>query len=147
MAELRSKRLAIVVQLAKKEEDSAADVFSLCQQALALEQKRLADIDEYYASYEETIASQRMGLHGDQLQHSRAFLAQLNVARTQQRNTIIQAESTFKRRQSEWQVLRLKHQSLLDYVERLRQEELAVLDKQAQSVSDDLAAQRFFRRR
>ena len=134
---VRSKRMKIVVELAKRDEDSAVTAFQQAQKALAAEQKKLNDLDQYYAGYEDYFAGNQQGVRATDLQNARLFLQQLSEAKSSQRMQIKKIEKLLEEKQQAWQRLHLKHKSLVDLVERMEKEESLELSKKEQQILDE----------
>lgn len=135
----RSDRIEVVVDLAQRTMDQAADNFRDAVEMLEAEQQRLADLEQYYQSY-----SERSGVGGQvfrpaQLIGARQFIQHLKDAITQQEHTLAKAEHQLEVCRTQWQETHLKHKSLLDYQERLEREDRMALDAAEQKRMDEWA--------
>ena len=84
MAQKRSKRLQIVVDLALAAESQAARNLSVAQDELIAEQQRLSDIQNYYDGYEQQFQQRATGIRASDLSSARSFLSHLDQARQAQ---------------------------------------------------------------
>ena len=79
MAEKRSQRLKIVLQLAEKAQQDIADLMAQQQQKNADEKAQLQQLQQYSAEYQQQVAGNNKGLRSQDLINSRAFLQRLTT--------------------------------------------------------------------
>ncbi len=136
MAIARSKRLAVVLELAERAKEKAAKEFEQTRQLVAEEQLKLSQLADYYQDYQQSFTGQR-AMHVQELVKQRAFLQQLSEAQKQQQGTVNRAEALLEQKRGAWQVAHLKHQTLGDLIKRYRADEELALDKKEQKMLDE----------
>lgn len=141
MAEQRSKRLKVVVELAQRAEDEAANRFEAARKALDHEVEVLTEIENYYADYEIKFGAATQGLRAAQLMQSRDFLNRLSEARSGQKHQVQRAEKTLELVRQEWHKVHLKHKALKDLVAQYKVQEYLVLEKIEQKHLDEWVTQ------
>lgn len=142
MTELRSKRIAIVIELAQKEQDNAAQRFQQMTQLCEAQKQKLAELEQYYAFYEQRSMTFAAGVRASQLSQSRSFLGQLNLAIQQQQQQLSLVEQNVVEAQKSWHTCYLKVQSLQELQQRYQKEEAAERDRREQKVMDEWVSQR-----
>lgn len=142
MASKRSKRLELIVHLAQAAESEAARELGDAQNTLEDEHRRLADITDYYNSYQDQFSRNTHKIRSSDLANSRAFLSNLNQARQAQLVQIQHAEQNVLLAKQKWRESHLKCESLDSYQSRVAKEERAITEKKDQRMLDDLINQR-----
>ncbi|MBU0537995.1 MAG: flagellar FliJ family protein, partial [Gammaproteobacteria bacterium] len=91
----KSKRMETVNTIAEREEREQANIFAKSQQHCDAQQNKLAELKQYYREYAES-SRKATGEFLDitRLQESRAFMAKLAAAISQQSDVIRKAELT-----------------------------------------------------
>ena len=140
---MRSKRLQVVLELAEREKDAAAQAFEQAQMQFTQEQHKLTQLSDYYRDYESSFSARR-DLRASDLMQQRNFLQQLSQAQQQQQAVINSVERLLEEKRELWHKCHLKHQKLAELIARYRSEEEAALAKKEQKVMDEWA-QRVFR--
>lgn len=138
---LRSKRLLIVVDIATREEEHAAEKLKQSRENLAKEEARLRDIESYYHDYTIHFGAKKTGLRADQLVSNRDFLRQLSQTAEAQKIQIQRYVEQVDRAKNEWFACHLKKENLEAYIEKLKREEQRVQDKQEQKMVDEWVIQ------
>ena len=133
----KSERIQVVVGLAKRKEDSAAEICDNAKKVLEMEKLRLADLEDYYRDYESSFSRKTQGLRATDLINSRSFLNQLSDARENQKHNIARFEADFGEKKREWLRCYMKRQSLEELVERYQKQESVLADKKEQKMIDD----------
>ncbi|PCK06342.1 MAG: flagellar export protein FliJ [Alteromonadaceae bacterium] len=136
----RSKRMTVVLDLAKREQDQAAKSLELHQQKLLEEQARLRELESYYRDYEGDSGGLQTTLRASQLANSRRFLGQLAEAQRQQEVQIAQLEKNYDAARQHWMECHLKQENLDKLIERYRQEEASEQEKHEQKQIDELVS-------
>ncbi|WP_185231269.1 flagellar export protein FliJ [Teredinibacter franksiae] len=142
MAAKRSKRMDIVIELARRKQDSAALELRDQQKILQASQQRWHELKEYYQHYESAFAGNNSKIRASQLGQSRTFLQQMSQAIEGQGLVVQQAEKQLLQAQAEWQKCYLKQQSLIDLQQRYVEEEGAMLERKEQAQIEEWVAQR-----
>ena len=139
----KTKRMSLILELAEKDVDKAAEVFTTVKARLAAERNKLNDILEYLNAY--AAENERLGarLAPEQMIRQRAFTQQLSKAQGQQRQLIATVEREFEHKKSLWQKAHLKQRAMQDLVRRMADDEQAMEDKQEEKLLDEWAQQRF----
>lgn len=140
MAELRSKRLGVVLTLAEREEEKAATRLQQARAMLADERAQLAELEGYHEDYRAIIASQRQSISVQSLITYRHFLGELSRSVDAQQLKITQTDLQCQRLLQVWQQALHRKKSIEDLIARLRVEEDAVAEKRLQQVMDELTA-------
>lgn len=143
---VRSKRMAVVVGMAKREEEQAAAVFGERQQQLAAEQERLRELEVYYGEYATKLEQQTSGLRAEDFQTARGFLQRLSDAQSQQRQHIEKIEAGVEVAKKAWHTMYLKKQNLDKLVDRYVKEEDDLAQKKEQKMIDEWVSQSLSRK-
>ncbi|MBU2985844.1 flagellar export protein FliJ [Saccharophagus degradans] len=133
----KSDRLQVVVDMARREEDAAAEKLATIQKQLNNEIARLRDLEEYYGQYEQSQQTLRTGVNAQDLAKIRNFLQQLAMAKQAQMLQIQRVEAVQRQAREAWQTCHLKHKLMKDMIVRYKTEEQAVLDKNEQKMLDE----------
>ncbi|SMF36425.1 flagellar FliJ protein [Alteromonadaceae bacterium Bs31] len=134
---LPSKRIQIVIDLARRKLDAAATELQLKQQALKQERDKLGDLSDYYQHYSELFANKVMGVRARDVANSRLFLQQMTQAIKAQEQQLLFAEKTVVTAQQLWHGCYLKVQSLIDLQQRYVTEEQHDLEKKEQRLVEE----------
>ena len=104
----KTQRLELILELAQKDVDAAADVFSQAKNKLTTERQKLDEILDYLNDYAAACEGSGTTLSPEQMIRQRAFVNQLSQAQTQQRHLIAQSERTLEDKKGVWQQAHLK---------------------------------------
>jgi flagellar FliJ protein len=132
----KSKRLAVVLDLAEREKEQAAQAFEDSRRAHALERQKAEQLAGYYQDYAASFAATQ-GLRASDLIKQRNFLQQLADAQKQQQMAIRNAAQVLEARRHAWQTAHLKHKNLAELIARYRAQEDAAQDKKEQKMLDE----------
>lgn len=138
----RSERIDVVVELAQREEDAAAEQFSAAKNALAQAETQLQDLQNYYQGYVSRFGAQTQNVKASDLAKSRSFLQQLAAALDAHLQQINALQQQLQLKRQFWHRLHLKTQSLMDLQQRYRREEAEELDRKDQKQLDEWVSQR-----
>lgn len=147
MAESRAARMGIVLDLAQKEEDKAAQTLEKCRVQLLDEQAQLQQLVDYRAQYLQDYTARDGALTPAQLINYSTFIQRIDSLTAEQTRKCERAEQIVMQAQQIWQRLYQKRKSIADLIIRYQQEELALADKRLQKELDDLTTQRFSRQK
>lgn len=140
----KSKRMQTVNSLAEREEQEQANKFAKSQQHCEAQQQKLAELKQYYQEYAEASRKVAGGfLDISRMQESRAFMAKLSAAISQQREVIRKAELVMKEDRKHWMDSRRRAMSMQKLTERYVRQELCQAEATEQRLADDLSSQRF----
>lgn len=133
---MRSKRLAIVLELAERELEAAAQAFEKARRFCLEEEQKLTQLEDYYADYQQAFASGG-SMRVQDLMKQRNFLEQLAQAKRQQQGAIRTAQLNLEGKRQAWQKCHLKHKNMAELISRYRAEEDAVMAKKEQKMLDE----------
>lgn len=142
----RSKRLAVVVELTRREEDTAADKLRAGLQTLEQHQQRLNEIERYYGDYEKLFNQNLQPMSVGSLQNNREFLKKLSESRSAQHEHIKLAQSHVQALKEQWRTCHLKAKNLKKYVTEVEAQEINELNAKEQKLVDDWSTQFHSRR-
>lgn len=145
MAESRAKRMQVVLSLAKKQEDEAANKLSQYRDQLAQEQRQLVDLRDYASQYLNAQGALRQGVLAHELINYSSFIHRLNQACKDQEAKVARMVKLMESLQQQWQVKYQKRKSIEDLIVRLQQEDELLADKRLQKELDELSAQQLLR--
>ncbi|UUA73742.1 flagellar export protein FliJ [Cellvibrio sp. QJXJ] len=147
MAESRAKRMQVVLSLAKKQEDEAANKLSQYREQLVLEQRQLVELRDYAAQYLNAQGALREGILAHELINYSSFIHRLNEACTEQEAKVARMTRLLESLQQQWRVKHQKRKSIEELIVRLQHEDNLIADKLLQKELDDLSAQQLQRQR
>ena len=139
---LRSTRLAVVLDLAKRAEKEAARVFTDSKNRLQHEQDKLGELEQYYNDYIGMYGAQTSGVWAIEISRSRQFLQQLSDVKKEQASHISKAEGIKDAAKQVWQKAHLKYENMDALVRRYKIEENKIADKTEQKMIDEWVSQR-----
>lgn len=136
----KSKRLQILVDLAKDKEDKVAQVLAGQRNTLEAEKAKLIQLEEYAKQYE----SERnlLGMNSYLTTNYYHFVDRLGQAIQQQKNVIKRVEQQIELTMKRWLELRGKSRSMEWLQQKNVNLELAIEAKQEQKQSDEFAMRR-----
>ncbi|MEH6797860.1 MAG: flagellar export protein FliJ [Halopseudomonas sabulinigri] len=140
MSEERIRRLSPVLDMALDDERKAATLLGQCQKQLDDAQSRLRDLEYYCGEYAKGWTQRgEQGVGREWLMNYQRFMAQMEVALEQQRQTVSwHSQSIDKARQS-WRERYQRLEALRKLIEKYRQEAQARADRQEQKLLDELS--------
>lgn len=147
MAESRAKRMQVVLTLAQKQEDEAANKLSQYREQLAQEQRQLVELRDYAAQYLHAQGALREGILAHELINYSSFIHRLNEACTEQEAKVARMTKLLESLQQQWRVKHQKRKSIEELIVRLQQEDDLIADKRLQKELDELSAQQLLRQR
>ncbi len=134
---LRSKRIQIVIDLARRKLDAAAAELQQQQQALQQARNKQSELNNYYQHYTALFAERVTGIRAKDIGNSRLFLQEMSNAIALQGQQVILAEKSVLNAQSTWHHCYLKVESLLELQQRYSSEEQLHRDKQEQKLVEE----------
>lgn len=147
MAQTRSSRMAIVLNLAQKEEENAAQSLNIARQQLLSEQEQLQQLDDYRNQYLADYSVSSAPRNAQQLINYSSFIQRIDQLKLEQSQKVERVERVVVKAQTVWQQLYQKRKSIADLIERYKVEEQLAIDKKLQKEIDDLTTQRFSRQK
>lgn len=135
----RSKRIQLVVDLAKRKEDAAAKYLGEALAAVASAEQQERQVRRYYENYRQQFSKKNICLRPEELQRSREFLGHLDDAIRAQQQQVKIAHDNVGRARQYWNKCHLTSNAIVDYQARCRRNEQLADDKLEQKMLDDLA--------
>ncbi|WP_445179292.1 flagellar export protein FliJ [Pseudomonas sp. McL0111] len=140
MAVSRAARLAPVVDMAEKAEKTAVQRLGYFQGHVKVAESKLADLDAFRLDYQEQwVMRGRDGVSGQWLLGYHGFLAQLDTAIDQQRQSLAWHQKNLDNARDAWQQAFAKVEGLRKLVQRYREEAQRLEDKREQKLLDELS--------
>ena len=136
MAQTRSSRMAIVLNLAQKEEENAAQSLNIARQQLLSEQEQLQQLDDYRNQYLADYSVSSAPRNAQQLINYSSFIQRIDQLKLERSQKVERAERVVVKAQTVWQQLYQKRKSIADLIERYKVEEQLAIDKKLQKELD-----------
>lgn len=140
MAASRAARLAPVVDMAEQAEKTAVQRLGYFQGQVKVAESKLADLDAFRLDYQEQwVMRGRDRVSGQWLLGYHGFLAQLDTAIDQQRQSLVWHQNNLLKARDAWQQAFAKVEGLRKLVQRYREEAQRLEDKREQKLLDELS--------
>ncbi|PUA29676.1 MAG: flagellar export protein FliJ [Cellvibrio sp. 79] len=140
MAESRAKRMQVVLTLAVRQEDEAAEKLRQFRDQLAQEEQQLQDLRDYANQYLQAQGGLRQGILAHELINYSSFIHRLNEACTEQEAKVQRMQTLLANLQKQWQIKHQKRKSIEDLIKRLQHEDDVILEKRLQKELDELSS-------
>lgn len=147
MAQTRSSRMQLVLELAQKEEENSAQNLSSCKAQLQVEQEQLKQLADYRNQYIGDYSVQGVQRNANQFINYSSFIQRIDQLNQEQLRKVERAERVVEQAKIVWQRLYQKRKSIAELIQRYQTEEQFLLDKKLQKEIDDLTTQRFSRQK
>ena len=136
----RAARLAPVVDMAEQAEKTAVQRLGYFQGQVKVAESKLADLNAFRLDYsQQWIVRGSTGVTGQWLLGFQGFLAQLDTAVDQQRQSLVWHQNKLDKAREEWQQAFAKVEGLRKLVQRYREEAQRLEDKREQKLLDELS--------
>jgi flagellar FliJ protein len=136
----RAARLAPVVEMAEKAEKAAVQRLGYFQGQVKVAESKLADLNAFRLDYsQQWIVRGSTGVTGQWLLGFQGFLAQLDTAVDQQRQSLVWHQNKLDKAREEWQQAFARVEGLRKLVQRYREEAQRLEDKREQKLLDELS--------
>lgn len=136
----RAARLAPVVDMAEQAEKAAVQRLGYFQGQVKVAESKLADLNAFRLDYsQQWIVRGSTGVSGQWLLGFQGFLAQLDTAVDQQRQSLVWHQNKLEKAREEWQQAFAKVEGLRKLVQRYRDEAQRLEDKREQKLLDELS--------
>ncbi|MEX5666765.1 flagellar export protein FliJ [Pseudomonas neuropathica] len=136
----RAARLAPVVDMAEQAEKTAVQRLGYFQGQVKVAESKLADLNAFRLDYsQQWIVRGSTGVSGQWLLGFQGFLAQLDTAVDQQRQSLVWHQNKLDKARDEWQQAFAKVEGLRKLVQRYREEAQRLEDKREQKLLDELS--------
>ena len=140
MASGRAARLAPVVEMAESAEKAAAQRLGHFQGQVNLANSKLGDLENFRAEYQsQWIGRGSQGVSGQWLRSYQYFLNQLEIAVSQQRQSLVWHENNLNKARETWQQTYARVEGLRKLVQRYADEARQLEDKREQKLMDELS--------
>ena len=140
MSDSRVRRLAPVLDMALEDERKAAKQLGDAQTQLDAAQTRLQDLEFYCSEYEKGWTQRgEQGVGRDWLLNYQRFMAQMQMAIDQQKNTVSWHARALDKSREHWRQRYQRLEAMRKLIERYQQEARAKADKQEQKLLDELS--------
>ncbi|MCR6653582.1 MAG: flagellar export protein FliJ [Cellvibrionaceae bacterium] len=141
----RSKRLNMVLDIAERAENKAAEAFEMARKLWLEDQEKMVDLQRYYQDYE-TAFAQPKRLRAQDIVQQRSFLQQLAEAVRQQAQVVERRRSIADNKQMDWRTAHLKRRALQELVARVQADEQRILSRKEEKMLDEWFNQTAIRR-
>lgn len=145
MAESRAQRMQVVLTLAVRQEDEAAQKLSQFREQLAQEERQLVELQDYAAQYLHAQGNLRQGVVASELINYSSFINRVNLACRDQESKVERYKQLMDNLQQQWRVKHQKRKSIEDLIDRMKREDDHLLDKRLQKEMDELSSQQLQR--
>ena len=142
----RADRLHIVLEMAEKAENQAAEVFNQARTQHEQAQKKLEDLAAYCLDYQEGLGVLGGRQSAETIARSRGFLGQLMQAKRQQQQIVVQYLKLVEQKKQSWHKSHLKHRALKDLINRFKADDQKVLNRQEEKMLDEWVTLDFTRK-
>jgi len=142
VAESRAKRMSVVLTLAQRDEDAAAERLRQFREQVNQEELQLAQLRDYSAQYLRDYTDKKQGVFAHQLINYSAFIGRLGELVREQEQKLARLQANLQKLQDQWRFYHQKRKSIEELINRFVREESALLDKQLQKELDELASRR-----
>ncbi|MBC8995778.1 MULTISPECIES: flagellar export protein FliJ [unclassified Pseudomonas] len=140
MAQSRAARLVPVVDMAEKAEKAAVQRLGYFQGQVKVAESKLADLHAFRLDYsQQWIVRGSTGVSGQWLLGFQGFLAQLDTAVDQQRQSLVWHQNNLDKAREAWQQAFARVEGLRKLVQRYRDEAQRLEDKREQKLLDELS--------
>lgn len=139
MSVKRSKRMMLVLDMAQRAEDSAAQALEQARQATQQTEQQLQQISQYQRDYELQLNQPKAGVSVQALMNDRQFLAQLMGVVATQKSQLQQLRDNESNQLHNWQLCYQRRKNIEKMIAGLKSEEDAQLEKQLQKEMDELS--------
>lgn len=138
----KSKRLAPVLQIKERDEKDAARRLGEAQQGLQAAIQQLEDLKQYRQDYYANLTGgasvgATSGVPASVLEKYQLFLSKLNGAVERQEQSIEQYRQHVDAHRKKWVEANARLKSMSDLIQRAKDEEALLLDKQEQKLMDE----------
>ncbi|AHK17406.1 flagellar export protein FliJ [Thalassolituus oleivorans] len=136
----RARRLAVVLELAEKDEKEALRRWGDSQKKLVLEEERQQQLTVYAADYQKQIATPSSGhISAGMIHNTLGFISQIETALNQQQEQIKRLRAQTERARDAYLKSHGKVQAMQQLLQRLEQEFEHEQDRQQQREADEWA--------
>ena len=145
MAQKRSTRMQLILQLAERDEQVAVDALQQNRQKLGDIEEQLIQIRDYQSEYLLRVNGKVSGLSAREMISDRQLIHQLSVAEDAQLIKFNQSKKYVDMAMQYWQKLHQRRKNIEELIGKMRNSENQLEDKILQKELDELASQNFAR--
>lgn len=145
MAEKRSTRMQLILQLAERDEQVAVDALQQNRQQLNDVEEQLIQIRDYQREYLQRVNGKISGLSAREMITDRQLIQQLSVAEDAQLLKFGQSEKYVDMAMQYWQKLHQRRKNIEELIGKMRHTENQLEEKILQKELDELTSQNFGR--
>jgi len=131
--------MQIVLRLAQKAEDDAAQKVKEQAQLLQQETNQYNELQSYSQQYLQSYTNLRTGVTAQEMINYSGFISRLADAIKEQELKVLKVQQGLDKLKSFWVVAHQKRQNLNDLIIRMKKDESLLLDKLLQKELDELA--------
>jgi flagellar export protein FliJ len=136
----RSQRMLVVLQMAVRAEEAAAQQLEQSRSQLAQAEQQLKQVEEYQQGYIQALNQPQQGVSAYSMINDRLFLQQLSVVCDSQAAQIRQLHQNEENCLRNWQQCYQRRRNIDQLIDKLKQGENALLEKQLQKELDELSS-------
>lgn len=133
----RAKRLNMVLDIAERAENKAAEAFEMARRLWLEDQEKMVDLQRYYQDYENAFTQPTMRMRAQDIAQQRGFLQQLAEAVRQQAQVVERRRAIADSKQTDWQTAHVKRRALQELVARVRADEQRMLTRKEEKMLDE----------
>lgn len=138
MTKSRSQRLTLVLDVARKQKETADRYLADSQQRLQQAESQLEQLQNYMLEYQQQfVQAGKQGLSTDQLHQHQAFIGRLEQALKQQHDTIRVAKHQLEQVKHYWQGVYARYKGIDKLTHKVALSEQLQRDKQEQQAIDE----------
>lgn len=145
MAEKRSTRMQLILQLAERDEQVAVDALQQNRQQLNDVEEQLIQIRDYQREYLQRVNGKISGLSAREMITDRQLIQQLSVAEDAQLLKFGQSKKYVDMAMQYWQKLHQRRKNIEELIGKMRHTENQLEEKILQKELDELTSQNFGR--
>lgn len=137
--------MQLVLDLAKRDEEAAAEDYEHAKRELQAEADQLNQTTRYYQEYASSSGVKGSQVNISALEHSRHFLQRLSEIIELLKQQVALKEGVVQQKKDVWYKCHLRAKSLSDLIDRYKKEEEIEYDKKEQKMIDDWVNQTYSR--
>ena len=136
----KSERLSVLAKIEKAKEREEARKYNEFQKIMKGNRKKLSDLENYMGEYREKYSQiTRNGAEAARIKSCYAFMSQLSIAISQQKQLIQDAESIEEQHRRNWLHARQRMEILEKTLTKFRDEELMYERRREQALADEVS--------
>lgn len=133
----RVKRLQLVLDMVKKQEQAAAEALDQARQLKSADEQKLEELTHYYEDYESACRQPAPFIRAEDMQRQRGFLVRLSEACAQQIQVVERRCVLCDGKREEWRQIHLKRKAMQELIEQFKRDEARELSKKEEKMLDE----------